>query len=70
MTFEEFKAKYQKVPVEEYPNNVLAAVPHPMVSVTVGTYQHGAYIGECLDSILNQQTDFPYEVIIGEDALK
>ena len=39
-----------------------------MVSVTVGTYQHGAYIGECLDSHPQPTDRFPYEVIIGEEA--
>ncbi|HOS16706.1 MAG TPA: glycosyltransferase [Bacteroidales bacterium] len=40
----------------------------PLVSVSVATYQHEAYIKQCLDSILMQQTDFPIEIIIGEDG--
>ena len=39
----------------------------PLVSVCVQTYQHGHYIKECLDSILMQQTNFPFEIILGED---
>jgi len=39
----------------------------PLVSVCVQTYQHAKFIRECLDSILKQQTNFTYEVIIGED---
>lgn len=39
----------------------------PLVSVVVPTYQHAAFIGECLDSILMQQTNFPIEILIGED---
>ncbi|MDI1322296.1 MAG: glycosyltransferase family 2 protein [Algoriphagus sp.] len=39
----------------------------PMVSVCVQTYQHEAYIRECLDSILSQKTTFPFEIILGED---
>jgi len=39
----------------------------PLVSVSVATYQHAPYIRECLDSILNQETNFPFEIIIGED---
>lgn len=39
----------------------------PLVSVRVQTYQHAKYIGQCLDGILMQETDFPYEVIVGED---
>ncbi len=40
----------------------------PAVSVLVVTYQHAPFIAECLDGILDQQTDFPFEVIIGEDG--
>lgn len=40
----------------------------PLVSVTVTTYQQRDYIRKCLDGILMQQTDFPYEIIIGEDG--
>ncbi|MCF8333442.1 MAG: glycosyltransferase [Bacteroidales bacterium] len=61
----DFIKKYQKVPVEEYPNKVTAK---PVVSVCVQTYQHADYIGQCLDSILMQKTDFPFEILVGEDA--
>lgn len=40
----------------------------PLVSISVATYQHANYIKECLDGILMQQTDFPYEIILGEDG--
>jgi len=40
----------------------------PLVSVVTITYQHAPYIRQCLDSILMQETDFPYEIIIGEDG--
>lgn len=39
----------------------------PLVSVCVSTYQHAEYIRKCLDSILKQDVDFLFEVIIGED---
>lgn len=39
----------------------------PLVSVVVTTYNHKNYIAECLDSILMQQTSFPFEIILGED---
>lgn len=44
-------------------NNII-----PVVSVTVATYQHVNYIKECLDGILMQKTNFPIEIIIGEDG--
>lgn len=37
------------------------------VSVCVVTYNHGKYIEECVQSILNQIVDFRYEIIIGDD---
>lgn len=40
----------------------------PAVSVLVVTYQHAPFIRECLDGILGQQTDFAFEVVVGEDA--
>lgn len=39
-----------------------------MVSVIISTYQHEEYIRGCIDSVLSQETDFSFEVIIGEDA--
>ncbi|MFN8775876.1 MAG: glycosyltransferase [Flavobacteriales bacterium] len=41
---------------------------NPRLSVIVITYRHERYIAQCLDSILGQQTDFPFEVIVGEDG--
>lgn len=40
----------------------------PIVSVTVLTYNHENYIEECLDSIVCQKTNFPFEVIVADDA--
>jgi len=51
----------------EVPNNVLKAVPKPMVSVRTSTYQHAPYIKQCIESVLMQKTNFPFELIIGED---
>lgn len=38
------------------------------VSVCVLAYNHEKYISECLDSLINQKTDFRFEIIIGEDC--
>jgi glycosyltransferase involved in cell wall biosynthesis len=40
----------------------------PKLSVCVITYNHERYIGQCLESILSQQTDFEFEVIVGDDC--
>ncbi len=39
----------------------------PVVSICLITYNHASYIRECLDSLLGQETSFPYEICIGED---
>lgn len=39
----------------------------PLVSVCVMTYNHVGFIGRCLDSILEQKTDFVFEICLGED---
>lgn len=39
-----------------------------MVSVICVTYNHEKYIREALDSILMQQTDFDFEIRVGEDC--
>lgn len=38
------------------------------VSVCVITYNQEKYIRQCLDSLLNQKTNFDYEVIVAEDC--
>lgn len=39
-----------------------------VASVAVLTYNHGAFIRQCLDSILAQVVDFPYEIVIVDDC--
>lgn len=40
----------------------------PKVSVLVVTYNHERFIASALQSVLDQETDFPFEVIVGDDA--
>ncbi len=40
----------------------------PIVSVCVITYNHQAFINQCLDGIIEQQTNFDYDIVIGEDC--
>jgi glycosyltransferase involved in cell wall biosynthesis len=40
----------------------------PKVSVCVVAYNHENFIGECLQSLVKQQTDFYFEIIVGDDA--
>lgn len=53
-----------KEKVESYPNSIIGK---PLVSVLIQTYQHANFIKQCLDGILMQQTNFPFEIILGED---
>lgn len=39
-----------------------------MVSVLMLTYNHEPYVAQALDSILGQETDFRYEIVISDDA--
>ena len=43
-------------------------IQNPLVSVVIVTYNQEQYIRQCIDSILTQDTDFPFEIIIGEDC--
>lgn len=40
----------------------------PMVSVLMPAYNHGAYLAEAIESVLGQETDFSFELLIGEDC--
>lgn len=40
----------------------------PKVSVCVVTYNQEKYIAECLQSIVDQETDFDFEIIVGDDC--
>ena len=41
---------------------------NPLVSVRCITYNHEFYIGQALDGFLMQKTNFPFEVIVHDDA--
>lgn len=43
-------------------------IDNPLVSARVITYNHGKFIRECLEGIFMQETNFPFEVVIGEDC--
>ena len=40
----------------------------PLVSIVCDTYNHGPYIRRALDSFLSQKTEFPFEIIVHDDA--
>lgn len=40
----------------------------PILSVALITYNQEKYIAECIEGMVNQKTDFPFEIVIGEDC--
>ncbi len=61
-----------KTPVEQVPCNETSdpekLCKHPVVSVHMLAYNHEKYIREAIEGVMMQETDFEYELIIGEDA--
>lgn len=53
--------------VSKYPHTVKSDV---LVSVCIQTYNHEKYLERCLDGILNQETNFNFEILLGEDNSK
>lgn len=43
-------------------------VKDPLVSVLMITYNHAAYLAEAIRGVVEQECDFPFELVIGEDA--
>ena len=40
----------------------------PLASIRCLTYNHEQYIRQCLDGFVMQKTNFPFEIIIHDDA--
>lgn len=40
----------------------------PLVSVNMITYNHEPYIAQAIEGVINQKTNFPFELVIGEDC--
>ena len=43
-------------------------VDNPLVSVKMITYNQASYITQAIEGVLSQKTDFPFELVIGEDC--
>lgn len=65
MNFDNFRKNYEKVETIEFQNTVSNSI---VISICIVTYNHIHFIKKCLDSILSQQTKFPFEILLGEDA--
>lgn len=40
----------------------------PLVSVNMVTYNHERYIAQAIEGVIQQKTNFPFELVIGEDC--
>jgi len=52
--------------LEKSDSSLLCAAP--VVSVYMITYNHASYIRRAIESVVTQQADFPFELVIGEDC--
>jgi glycosyltransferase involved in cell wall biosynthesis len=68
LDFDDFKSRYEKVPVQEFSNAVPKKCPVPKLSVLIITYQHADFIRDALEGALMQKTDFPMEILISDDG--
>ncbi len=61
-----------KTPVEQVPCNETSdpekLCKHPVVSVHMFAYNHEKFIRQAIEGVVMQETDFEYELVIGEDA--
>lgn len=42
----------------------------PILSVCIVAYMHEEYIAKAIESVINQETQYEYEIIVGDDASK
>ena len=45
----------------------MESIPTPVLSVLIITYQHVGFIRDAIEGVLMQKTNFPFEIIIGDD---
>ncbi len=50
------------------PHPFVPSSPPPKVSVAMVTFNHEKFIAQAIESVLMQETDFPVELVIGEDC--
>ncbi|MBC2694057.1 MAG: glycosyltransferase [Desulfobacteraceae bacterium] len=59
--------KTDEIPYQEISDTAVLS-KNPLVSVKMITYNHEPYIAQAIEGVLMQKTDFPIELIIGEDC--
>ena len=59
--------KDDEIPSQEISDPAVLS-KNPVVSVKMITYNHEPYIPQAIEGVLMQETNFPIELIIGEDC--
>jgi len=59
--------KTDEIPYEEI-SDLAVLSKNPLVSVHMITYNHEPYISKAIEGVINQKTEYPFELIIGEDC--
>ena len=57
----------ESIPSEEISDQAVLDI-QPLVSVHMITYNHELFIAEAIEGVVNQETEYPFELIIGEDC--
>ncbi len=65
LTWEEADRIIDSATVEVRDDLVLPA--SPMVTIGILSFRHAATIHQAVESVLNQETDFPFEIVIADD---
>lgn len=67
MNIKELVEKLKKEEAKEFSSDSILN-KKPLVSVIIITYQHKDFIERCIESVIKQDTEFEYEVLIGDDG--
>jgi len=59
--------KADEIPCQEISDPAVLS-KNPLVSVKMITYNHAPYIAQAIEGVVKQETEYPFELIIGEDC--
>lgn len=59
--------KAEEIPCQEISDPAVLS-KNPLVSVNMITYNHELYIAQAIEGVAKQETEYPFELIIGEDC--
>lgn len=59
--------KTDEIPYQEISDPVVLS-KNPLVSVKMLIYNHEPYIAQAIEGVVTQETEYPFEMITGEDC--